>query len=111
MSADVDQVFPASTVSNGSAPLLDVTYLIEYVLVLELCQGTALNVSDSTELLCHPFAHVLGHRLHLLLRKLLPYGLITSQIYLCADYEAWDTRTMMVDLREPLFPHVLKRSG
>jgi len=85
-------------------------HLVKHVLQLVLGQGTALDVADGAESLaifspssfrtglifCLPsFSRTLGR----------------PQIRLRADDQARYTRTVMVHLRKPLFPHVLEAGG
>jgi hypothetical protein len=84
------------------------TYLIKHVLQLELRQSRALHVLDSAKVLGHTLAVFFPHRLHLLLAKLIAHLLVLAQICLSANNEARDTRAVVVDLREPLFPYVLE---
>ena len=54
------------------------THLIKHILKLELRQRRALHVLDRTQLLGHLLAVLFPHRLHLLLRQLLPNLRIVS---------------------------------
>ena len=82
--------------------------LIEHILQLELRKSRALDVLHSAKVLGHTLAIFFPHRLHLLLAKLLAYLRVIAQICLSANNEARDARAVVVDLREPLFPHVLE---
>lgn len=84
-------------------------YLVKHILQLVLCQGTTLDVLDGAQLLCHPLAIFLPHRLHLLLRQLVLDAGIISQIDLRADYETGDAGTVVVYLGEPFLANVLER--
>lgn len=85
------------------------SYLIEDVLQLILRQSRALDIFHSTQFLGHPITVFLANGLHLLLCQLLSDSGVISQIGLSADNQAWHTGTVVVNLGEPLFSHVLKR--
>ena len=83
-------------------------YLVEHILQFELRESRTLNVLDGAKVLGHALAILFPHRLHLLLAKLLAHLRVIAQICLSANNEARDARAVVVDLREPLFPHVLE---
>ena len=87
------------------------SYLIENVLELELRQCRALDVLHGAQIPRHSLAIFFPDRLHLLLGELVAHLWIISQIGLGADDQTWYTRAVVVDLWEPLFPHVLERRG
>lgn len=84
------------------------SYLIKHVLKFVLRQGAALDVLDRAQLLSHPLTILFSHRLHLLLCQLVLDTLIFPQINLCADYEAWNTRAVVVNFGEPLLADVFE---
>lgn len=85
------------------------TNLVKNILQLVLRQSRAFDILDSTQLLRHPVAILLAHRLHLLLGQFLAHSRVISQIRLGPDDQARNTGAVVVDFREPFFPHVLKR--
>ena len=84
------------------------SYLIEHILQLELRKSRALDILDSAKILGHTLAIFFPHRLHLLLAKLVAHLLVFAQICLGANNKARNARAVVVDLGEPLFPHVLE---
>lgn len=86
-------------------------YLIKHILELVLCQSGTLHVFHGAKFLCHAITVFLPDGLHLLAGELVPNTRIVAQIGLCANNQAGDTRTVVVNLGEPLFPHVLKGGG
>lgn len=83
-------------------------YLIEDILQLVLCQSGTLDIFHCAEFLRHPITIFLANRLHLLASELVPNARIVAQISLRTDDQAGDTRAVMVDFGEPLFPDVLE---
>lgn len=86
------------------------TYLIKHILELVLRQGTTLDVFHRAQLFGHPLAILLPHWLHLLLGQLVLDTRIVSQINLCTNNQAGNTRAVMMNLWEPLLANVFKRS-
>jgi hypothetical protein len=84
------------------------TYLVKDILQLVLRQSRALHIFNCTQVLGHAVAVLLPNRLHLLASELLPNTGVIAQIGLGADDQAGNTGAVVVDLREPLFPDVLK---
>lgn len=84
------------------------SYLVKHILQLELRECRALHVLDSAKVLGHALAVFFPHRLHLLLAKLLTDLRVVAQIGLGANNETRHARAVVVDLGEPLFPHVLE---
>lgn len=85
------------------------TYLIKHILELVLRQGTTLDVLHRAQLFSHPLTILLPHRLHLLLGQLVLDTRIVSQIDLCTNNKAGNTRAMVVNLWEPLLADVFER--
>lgn len=86
------------------------TNLVENVLQLVLGQSTALHVLDGAKFLSHSLSVFLTHRLHLLLRKLLPDAGIVPQVCLGTDNEARYAGAMVMNFRKPFLSNVLERS-
>jgi hypothetical protein len=87
------------------------THLVKHILQPLLREGRALDVLDSAELLCEALTLFRANRTLPLPGELLNDLGVVSQVYLCTDDQAGDTGAMMVDLWEPLFLDVFKRSG
>jgi hypothetical protein len=87
------------------------THLVKDILQPLLREGRTLDVLYSAELLCEALTLFRANRTLPLSGKLLNDLGIVSQVYLCTDDQAGDTGAMMVDLWEPLFLDVFKRSG
>jgi hypothetical protein len=86
------------------------TNLVENILQALLSQCRAFHVLDRAEFPSKALPLLLRDRPLLLPRQLLYHHGIVPQVYLGADDEAGDTRTVMVHFREPLLLDVLKRS-
>lgn len=84
------------------------TYLVKDILQLVLRQSRALHIFNCAQILGHTITVLLPNRLHLLASQLLLNTRVVAQIGLGADDQAGDTGAVVVDLGEPLFPHVLK---
>lgn len=84
------------------------TYLIKDILQTLLRQCRTFHILDSSEFPSESLSLLWSNGSLLLPCKFLYYLVVISQIDLCADNEAGDTRTMMVDLGEPLLLDVLK---
>lgn len=84
------------------------THLIKDIFELVLRKSTALDVFDRAQVLGHPLAVLLPHRLHLLLGQLRYHLRIIPQIYLGADYQAGDAGAVVVHLGEPLLADVFE---
>ncbi len=84
------------------------TYLVKHILQLILRQRTALDVLNSSELLCHPLAVLSPDRGHLLLGQLFPDAGVIAQIDLGADNQARHARAVVMYLGEPLLADVLE---
>ena len=86
-------------------------HLIKYVLQFVLRERRTLNVFDRTKVFRHPLTIFLTDWLHTLLGELVADARIVSKIGLSADNKTRDPRAVMMYLRKPFLPHVLKRSG
>lgn len=87
------------------------TYLVKDILQFVLRQSRALNVLDSTELLCHAIAILLTDRLHLLAGELVADVGVIAQIGLGTDDQAGDTGAVVVYFGEPLLADVFEGGG
>lgn len=95
----------------GPKPNTKKTHLIENVLQFVLCQGTALDVFDRSQLLGHALAILLPHRCHSLLGQLLLDARLVAQIGLGADDQARDAGAVVVHFGEPFLADVFERGG
>lgn len=74
-----------------------------------MCKGGALDILDGSKLFGQPLALFDGDWSLSLLCELVDDLGIVTEIYLGANDEAGDARTVVVDLGEPFLFHVLKR--
>lgn len=84
------------------------THLIEDVLQALLSECRAFDVLDCSEFAGKPLTLLGGNWPLLLSLQFLEHLRVVSQIDLSTDDEARHSRTVMVDLWEPLLLHVLK---
>lgn len=84
------------------------TNLVENVLELILRQRGALDIFDSAKLPCHPLAVFPLDRGHSLLKQLVFYVCVISQIHLGADDEARHSRAVVMYLGKPFFANVFE---
>jgi hypothetical protein len=84
------------------------TYFVKNIFQLVLGQSGAFNIFDCAKLLRHALAVLALDGCHFLPCKLVPNRCIFSEIDLCSYNQAGHAWAVVVHLRKPFLPNVLK---